>query len=56
MTEGNMVVMLDSITMTPDTILGRRLYDFNATMYEIGDGKSLESIASFGLFNVVDER
>ena len=56
MTEGNMVVILDSVTMTPDTVLGRRLYDFNATMYEIGDGKSLESIASFGLFNVVDER
>ena len=56
MTEGNMVVMLDGITMTPDTVLGRRLYDFNATMYEIGDGKDLESIRSFGLFDIIDER
>lgn len=56
MTEGNMVIMLDGITMTPDTVLGRRLYNFNATMYEIGNGKNLESITSFGLFDVIDER
>ena len=51
-----MVIMLDGITMTPDTVLGRRLYDFSATMYEIGDGKDLESIHSFGLFDIIDER
>ena len=56
MTEGNMIVMLDGISMTPDIVLGRRLYDFNATMYEIGDGKSIESLSSFGLFNIDDER
>lgn len=56
MTEGNMIVMLDSISMTPDMTLGRRLYDFNATMYEMGNGKDLESIASFGLFDIIDER
>lgn len=56
MTEGNMIVMLDGISMVPDVVLGRRLYDFNATMYEIGDGKSLESLSSFGLFNIEDER
>jgi len=56
MTEGNMIVMLDTISMTPDTVLGRRLYDFNATMYEIGNGKDINSIASFGLFDVIDER
>ena len=53
MTEGNMIVMLDSISMTPDTALGRRLYNFSATMYEIGDGKDLNSIASFGLCNII---
>ena len=42
--------------MTPDTVLGRRLYDFSATMYEIGDGKDIESIASLGLFEIIDER
>ena len=56
MTEGNMVVMLDTVSLTPDTVLGRRLYNFSATMYEIGNGKNIESIASFGLFDVVDER
>ena len=56
MTEGNMIVMLDGVSMTPKQELGRRLYDFNATMYEIGDGKDINSIASFGLFEIVDER
>ena len=56
MTEGNMIVMLDGVSMTPDTVLGRRLYDFSATMYEIGDGKDIESIASLGLFEIIDER
>ena len=48
--------MLDNITMTPDRVLGRRLYDFSATMYEIGDGRSIDSIASFGLFDIIDDR
>jgi hypothetical protein len=56
MTEGNMIVMLDGISMTPDIVLGRRLYDFSATMYEIGDGKDLDSIISFGLYQVHDDR
>ena len=56
MTEGNMIVMLDGITMMPDVVLGRRLYNFSATMYEIGDGKSLDSIVSFELFDIIDER
>ena len=51
-----MIIMLDGVSMTPDTALGRRLYSFSATMYEIGDGKNLDSIASFGLFNVIDQR
>lgn len=56
MTEGNMIVMLDSISMSPDTVLGRRLYNFSATMYEIGDGKDIDSLVSFGLFDRIDER
>jgi len=56
MTEGNMIVMLDGVSLTPDMTLGRRLYDFSATMYEIGDGKDVNSIASFGLFDIIDER
>lgn len=56
MTEGNMIVMLDGISMTPDIALGRRLYNFSATMYEIGNGKNLESIVNSELFDVIDER
>lgn len=56
MTEGNLIVMLDSVSLVPDMVLGRRLYDFNATMYEIGNGKDINEIASFGLFDIVDER
>lgn len=56
MAEGNMIVMLDNVTMSPDVTLGRRLYDFSATMYEIGDGKNIQSIASLGLYDIVDER
>lgn len=56
MTEGNIAVMLDNIAMTPDKVLGRRLYDFTATMYEIGDGRDIESLTSLGLYNLIDER
>ena len=48
--------MLDGVSMTPDITLGRRLYDFSATMYEIGNGKDIKDISSFGLFDIVDER
>jgi hypothetical protein len=37
MTEGNLIVILDSITLSPNDTLGRRLYSFNATMYEVAD-------------------
>lgn len=56
MTEGNLAVMLDSITLTPDKTLGRRLYSFSATMYEVGDGRDLDSLTSLGILNRVDER
>lgn len=56
MTEGNMIVILDGITLTPDPVLGRRLYDFNATMYEIGDGKDIESMVTLGVFNMINKR
>ena len=51
-----MIVMLDNISLSPDTTLSRRLYDFSATMYEIEDSKNFDSITSLGLFNVIDER
>jgi hypothetical protein len=56
MTEGNIIVMFDAVSLTPDTQLGRRLYTFSATMYEIGDGNDLDSLSSLGIIDVIDER
>lgn len=56
MTEGNIIVMLDTVSMIPNVTLGRRLYSFSATMYEIGNGKDINSIASLGLFDIIDQR
>jgi hypothetical protein len=56
MTEGNMAVMLTDISLTPNATLGRKLYNFTATMYEIGDGYSLESLSSLGIIDIIDEK
>lgn len=56
MPEGNLAVMLDAITLTPDQTLGRRLYSFTATMYEVGDGKNISSLSSLGIIDITDER
>lgn len=56
MPEGNLAVMLDAITLTPDQTLGRRLYSFTATMYEVGDGKDISSLSSLGIIDITDER
>lgn len=52
MTEGNMVVMLTDISLTPNKTLGRRLYDFSATMYEIEKGDSLAILDKYGIYTV----
>lgn len=51
-TEGLMVVMLTDISLTPNTTLSRRLYDFSATVYEIQDGNSLKTLDSLGIYDV----
>lgn len=56
MPEGNMVVMLTDISLTPHRGTSRRLYSFSATMYEIEDGNSLEVLNSLGIFPIVDEK
>lgn len=53
MTEGLMVVMLTDITLTPNETLGRRLYTFSATCYEIADGDSLDTLNSLGVYRVI---
>ena len=53
MTEGNMAVMLTDISLTPNATLGRRLWTFTATVYEIADANSLTTLDSLGIFDVV---
>ena len=36
-TEGNYVVRLLNISLSPNTTVGRMLHQFSATAYEIGD-------------------
>lgn len=52
MTEGNMIVMLNDITLTPNIQLGRRIWNFSATVYEVGDGYSLEELEALGIYSI----
>lgn len=52
MTEGLMVVMITDISITPEASLSRRLWNFSATVYEIADGNSLDTLDSLGIYNV----
>lgn len=56
MPEGNMTVMLTDISLTPEPTIGRRLYNFSATMYEIEDGYSLETLSSLGIVTITNEK
>lgn len=49
MTEGVMAVMITDISLTPNQTLSRRLWDFSATVYEIADGNSLETLNDLGI-------
>jgi hypothetical protein len=52
MPEGNVAVILTDVSLTPMTQLGRRLYQFTATMYEVGDGYSLEDLDRLRIINI----
>ena len=51
-TEGLMVVMFTDISLTPNETLGKRIWDFSATAYEVADGSSLEKLSNLGIFEV----
>lgn len=53
MTEGTMVVMVTDVSLTPNSTLSRRLWNFSATFYEIADGHSLETLDSLGIYTVI---
>lgn len=55
MTEGNLIVMLTDISLTPNAQLGRRTYNISMTAYEVGDGYSLDVLSSLGIISVPDE-
>ena len=55
MTEGNLVVMLTDISLTPNTQVGRRTYNISMTAYEVGDGYSLDVLSSLGIINIPNE-
>ena len=52
MPEGNIAVMLTDINLTPDSQLGRMLYNFSATMYEIGNGYSLDELDNLKIIEI----
>lgn len=52
-TEGNLVVMLNDISLTPNSTLSRRLWNFTATMYEVEDGNSLDIVDSLGIYKII---
>ena len=52
MPEGNIAVMLTDINLTPENQLGRMLYNFSATMYEIADGYNLEDLNNLGIIDI----
>lgn len=55
MTEGNMVVMLMDINLTPNPQIGRRTYNFSATVYEIADGYSLDVLDTLKIWPIQND-
>ena len=50
-TEGNIVVNLMNISMTPNEMLGRMIYDFSATAYEVLDN-TLPEMDKYGVIDI----
>lgn len=51
MPEGNAIVMVTDVSLTPNQNIGRLLYNFTATMCEIGDGYSLDALDAAGIID-----
>lgn len=52
MPEGNMAVMITDVSLTPNAQMGRRTYNFSATLYEVGDGYDLSVLDSLGIIDI----
>ena len=48
-TEGNLIVILDNVSLSAEAQLSRRLYEFSATMYEIADC-NYDNLVSLGIY------
>ena len=52
MTEGLIPVMITDVSFTPNDTLGRRIWSFTATAYQVGEGHSLKELDSLGIINI----
>ena len=52
MAEGNIVIMLTDVSIAPITQVGRRMWTFSATAYEIAEGHSLPDLDALGIYTV----
>ena len=50
-TEGNIVVGLLNVSLTPNNTLGRMIYSFSATAYEVREN-TLENLDEFGIIDI----
>ncbi len=50
-TEGNIIVVLQNVSMTPNASLGRMIYEFSATAYEVAEN-NLENLEKKGIINI----
>jgi len=53
-TEGNIVIGLMNVTLSPRKQLGRMLFDFSATAYEVMDN-SVDSLKNAGIIKVITD-
>lgn len=50
-TEGNIVVALQNVTLTPKQELGRMIFSFSATAYEVGEADRLSKLNEYGILD-----
>lgn len=50
-TEGNMIIGLMNVSLTPNATLGRMIFDFSATAYEVLEN-TLENLNEIGIINI----
>ena len=54
-TEGNIVVILTDISLSPVEGTSRRLYSFSATAHEVADARDLKVLDSLGIYSIIKD-